>query len=117
MANKGYVSSLLNSLGTDLKRIFDLVFIEVMDHAELGGSNKATNFNWYKVSSTTHATANTEFSFTHGLPSTPKWLIPVVDLSASGSQLVPLTVSKAADGKRVYLKSASTGAVFTCYLE
>jgi hypothetical protein len=38
-------------------------------------------------------------------------------LDQVNSQLVPLTVSQAPDAQRIYLKSASTGAVFTAMVE
>jgi hypothetical protein len=58
-----------------------------------------------------------EFSVRHGLGAAPHTLIPVVDLTQEGATLVPLTVSKAADAERIYLKSSSTGAVITFFVE
>ena len=97
MSSKGYVESLLNSLQPDQKRLFFLAFGEVMDHARLGDDAKALNFDWFKVTSTTASDANTEFSVEHGMDSAPSKLLPYLDLSQVGSQVVPLTVSRAPD--------------------
>jgi hypothetical protein len=48
---------------------------------------------------------------------TPSKLIPIVSIDTPGSALVPLVTSRAADNKRIYLKSSSTGATFSAYLE
>jgi hypothetical protein len=117
MASIGYIRSLLNALDADLKKLLALAFEESVTRNELGDNTKATNFSWYKVSSTTHATANTEFSIAHGLDHVPSKVIPVLDLSQVGSQIVTLTVARAPDIRRVYLSSPSTGAVFTAYVE
>lgn len=117
MANKGYVDALLNSLEPALKQALKPAFEHVLTWAALGDQTKATNFGWYRLSSTTAATAGEEFSVLHGLDVAPSKLIPVLDLTAVGSQLVPLTVSRAPDSKRVYLTSASTSAVFLAYVE
>lgn len=117
MSAKGYVESLLNTLDADTKKSLIPAFQHVMDQGAIGTETKATNFSWYRISGTTHATALTEFSVLHGMDHAPMTLIPIVDLSAQGSQLVPLSVSRAADTKRVYLKSSSTSAAFTAYVE
>lgn len=74
---------------------------------------KAGNFLLYYIDGRTSSNANQEFSIAHGLEGTPSVLIPVMKLNEVGSMLVPLTVSRAADGKRVYLKSSSTSAAIT----
>lgn len=118
MASIGFVRSLLNGLGdADQKKVFGQLFEHVLADYALGDNNKATNFRWFKVSSTTASVANTEFSIDHGIGTKPSKLIPVLDLNAINSQIVPLTVSRAPDDRRVYLKSSSTSAVFTAYLE
>ena|SRR5690348_14124556 len=74
---------------------------------------KAGNNLLYYISGTTSSNANQEFSIAHGLEGTPSVLIPVLTLNEIGSMTVPLTVSRAADTKRVYLKSPSTSAAIT----
>lgn len=117
MAVKGYVDQQLNALPSDLRYPLETAFHYLMDNWRIGTAARAENAQLYRVSSTTHATANTEFSFKHGLSQAPSQLIQVLDLSKINSQIVPLQVSRAADGERVYLKSASTSAVITLLVE
>ena len=117
MATKGYTDALLNTLPADLRKALQPAFAHVLDTFKLGGGTKALNFAWLRFTGTTAADAGTEFSIEHGLGQTPSKLIPVLDLTEIGSQLVPLTVSRAPDDRRIYLTSASTSAVFICYVE
>ena len=71
---------------------------------------KAGNFLLYYINGVTSSNANQEFSIAHGLEGTPSVLIPVMKLNEVNSQIVSLSVSRAADSKRVYLKSPSTSA-------
>lgn len=114
---KGYVATLLNALDADVKRVLVPAFDYVQDSWKLGTNPRAINAQWYRLESTTASVANEEFSVKHGLGVAPHTLIPVLDLSAQGAQLVPLTVSRASDAERIYLKSSSTGAVFTFFVE
>lgn len=74
---------------------------------------KAGNNLLYYIDGTTSSNANQEFSIAHGMEGTPSVLIPVMKLNQVNSQVVSLSVSRAADGKRVYLKSPSTSAAIT----
>lgn len=117
MASKGYIDALLNKLPSEQRAIFSPIFDEVLRNFRLGDSDKAQNFAWFATSFTTHATANTEFSVEHGLASPPSRFIPSLTLDQVGSQLVPLSVSRAADSKRVYFKSTSTSAAVSGHFE
>lgn len=117
MASKGYLETFLNALPSDYRYPLRQALFYVMDNWRIGTGRRAENAQWYRVTSTTASVANTEFSIAHGIGSAPTQLIPIVDLSDVNSQLVPLQVSRAADAERVYLKSTSTSAVFTCLLE
>lgn len=117
MAVKGYVDTLLNALPQDLRGPLQSSFHYLFDNWRLGSGVRAQNAQWYQVTSTTASVANTEFSILHGLSQPPLWVIPVLNLTKVNAQIVPLQVSRAADASRVYLKSASTSAVFTVYLE
>ena len=117
MASKGQVDLLLNSLPTEEKKVLSEVFRYVLSWFALGTTPKAENFAWYRVTGTTHVDTNTEFSIAHGMDHAPQNLIPIVDLTAVNSQLVPLTVTRAPDARRIYLKSVSTNVTFCCYLE
>lgn len=114
---KGYVATLLNALPADIKKVMQPALDYMQDSWKLGTGPRATNAQWYRIESTTAGVANEEFSVRHGLGVAPHTLIPVLDLTASGAQLVPLVVSRAADDERVYLRSASTSAFVTFFVE
>lgn len=117
MAAFGYITTLLNTLDATIRVPLNNACEYILRELSIGTNTKADNFNWYKVTGTTHATANTEFTIAHGMDHAPTLLIPVVKLTSTGGQLVPLSVSRTADTKRVYLKSSSTSATFLAYLE
>jgi hypothetical protein len=117
MADKGYVNSFINALPENLRYPLRNSFWYLMDNWRIGTGARAINAQLYRLTGTTHATANTEFSIKHGMDGTPTQILQVLDLSVVNSQIVPLTVSKAADGDRIYLKSSSTGATFTLLAE
>ena len=117
MASKGYISALLNGLSSDLRKALNPAFEHVLDTWKLGTADKAANAAWYRFSGTTHATPGTEFSIEHGLNQIPTTLIPILPLGDVGNQLIPLAVSRAADGRRVYLTSSVASAPFVVFLE
>jgi hypothetical protein len=117
MATIGYIDILLNTLEPTVKGPIKSAFDYLLSNWRLGDGVRAENAQWYKFESTTASVANTEFSIHHGLNQKPSKLIPILDLNTVGSQLVPLVASRAPDAQRVYLKSSSTSAVFTCLLE
>ena len=117
MANAGYIATLLNALDSDIKRVLIPAFDYLQGNWRLGTAARAANAQLYRLESTTASVAGTEFSVKHGLGTAPHTLIPVLDLTAEGAQLVPLTVTRAADAERVYLASSSTGAVVTFFVE
>lgn len=121
MARSTFVDALLGGLAADmrsaLKRVFEYVLDGNLRSGPVAHQTRAENFAWVYLNSTTPSTANTEFSILHGLDSAPSVLFPCLDLTAVGAQMVPLTVSKAPDSKRVYLKSSSTNAVITVRVE
>lgn len=117
MASIGYVRTLLNQLEDKVKKALEPAFEHAMTDNIIGTATKAANFRWVKLSSTTHGTANTEFTLAHGLGVVPTNVIPFLDVSLVGSQMVPLTVSQAPDVMRLYFKSSSTGAVFSVLVE
>ena len=92
-------------------------FWYLMDNWKIGTGGRAINAQLYRISGTTAAIANTEFSIKHGQDGSPVQLIPILDLSAVNAQLVPLTTSRAADAERVYLKSSVASAPFNALVE
>ncbi len=117
MAATGYVAQILNALDADVRKVLTQAFDYVMRENSLGEATKAENFAWYRITGVTSTSANTEFSVVHGMSAAPAKLIPYLDLSVVNAQLPELTVSRAPDARRVYLKSPSVGATFQAYLE
>lgn len=117
MATKAYVETFINALPSDIRYPIRSALWYLMDNWRLGTGTRAENAQLYRISSTTAATANTEFTVAHGLSDAPSQVVQVLDLSQVNSQLVPLTVSRAPDAKYLYLKSSSTSAPFTMLVE
>lgn len=120
MASKGYVESLINRLDQTVRTSLKYAFEHVLDQGQIGGighQEKAINFRWYRLDGTTSSNANEEFSIVHGLGLAPFHLLPLVPLTSSGTQLVRLRVTRAADASRIYLSSPDTGAAFTILAE
>lgn len=113
MADIGYIESELGGLAPEQKRPLVSAFRYLLGNLAFGAvehQTRATNFQAYYLTGTTPAAAQTEFSIAHGLQSAPNVLVPVLALNQVGAQLVPLQIARAADDKRVYLKSSSTSA-------
>lgn len=122
MADLGYVTSLLRGIPDEKTRsILEQVMTHVLGNLRYGvpeHQTRAVNGQYYWLSSTTAADTS-EFSILHGLPSAPAYGIPVLELDHVGSKAGFLTVTKAADGKRIYLRAdaGSTNTAFTLLVE
>jgi hypothetical protein len=121
MAIPGYVEALLGGLEANTKRALTEVFRYVLPNGKWGPvdhQTKSESFQGYYVSSTT-ASSTGEFSIVHGMGRTPYLCIPIVPLDVVGARSIPLTVTRAADGQRIYLKTeaGSTSAACFLYLE
>ena len=121
MADLGLVRAQLSGIPDEKsRRILMTVFEYLMGNLTFGEPEhqaRAKNHQSYFLQSTTAAVAGTEFSIVHGLTTAPHLAIAVVDLKTAGSQLVPLSVSRVADSKRVYFTSTSTSAPFAILVE
>lgn len=120
MATPGYVRGLLGSLPDDLRRALGNVFEYTLANWRVGlpgHQKRAENAQWIQLDGTTPSTANTEFSIAHGLGTAPRVAFPCLDLTSSGTQMIPLVNSRTADGSRVYFRSSSTSAAFTLFVE
>lgn len=115
MADIGNIESELGSLPPAHKKALVAAFRYLLNNISLTRQDRgrAQNAQLYYTSGTTSSNANEEFSLAHGLGETPLYLMPVLSLDEVGTQIVPLVVSRAADSRRVYLKSSSTGAAIT----
>ena len=121
MADKGFIRTLTASIPDQTtRRVVQQSFEHVLDNMRLGvpeHQTRAVNSQQYWLVGTTSTSANTEFSLEHGLPSAPRYLIPTLDLSQPGAKIVPLTVTRAADARRIYLSSSDTNASITVLVE
>lgn len=120
MASLGVIETLLNGLPTDSKKVLLEVFRALVPRLRFGpidpDTPKAENFDGFTLSSTT-GTSTSEFSIEHGMGRTPYRISPCADLTAVNSAIVPLQVTRAADAKRIYLKSSVTSTPFSIYVE
>ena len=80
-------------------------------------SSRGANLRWFPLQATTPNTPDTEFSIEHGLSTIPYNLIPCLPLDSVGAKLVDLTVTRAADVRRIYLSSSVTDAPITVFIE
>lgn len=120
MADKGYVESQLNRLESNLRNVFTQIFTHVLDTYQIGGighQEKAQNFRWVRLDSTTATVSGQEFTIQHGAGQMPLYLIPLMPLDSSGVWLPRLKVTRAADASRIYLSSPDTNVQFTCLME
>jgi hypothetical protein len=119
LANKGYTDQILNTLPTETRGPVTRAFQYVLDNLRFGlqsDRTRAENMQGYRLDATTHVDANTEFSVSHGLGQAPSLVLPILILDV-GNSFVPLTVTRAADASRIYLRSSSTGAPISLYVE
>lgn len=120
MATSAAVESLIGSLDAVTKKALKAIFDYVLKNLRVGRpghQEPSENFQASFVEGTTASVANQEFSILHGRDSAPYLAIPVVDLGTIGSKVVDLTVTRAADGSRVYFSSSVTDAPIRLLLE
>jgi len=120
MADASYVKSILGGLQADIRKAMDQAFTYVLGNLRFGPVEhqaRATNFQAYWLTGVTSSNANEEFTIAHGLGYAPNVVFPVLALNQVGSQSVPLTVSRAADVNRIYLKCSSTGVAVSLLVE
>jgi hypothetical protein len=120
VASKSYVETLLNRLEVAIRTPVVQAFQHTLDNLQIGGvahQEKATNFRWIRLDSTTAVNANEEFTIAHGAGQTPLYLIPFLPLDSSGAWVPRLKVTRAADASRLYLSSPDTNAPFSMLME
>lgn len=123
MAALGLIESELQGI-SDVKdravllRIFRYVLKELrVGHPTGMVPDPAENFSAAFLTGTTASVANNEFTLPHGFGRVPYLAFGVLPLDQEGAQLVPLTVTRVADNKRIYLSSSVTDAPVTIYVE
>jgi hypothetical protein len=120
MAQPSFIHALNGSLPQDIKRSQQQVWDYALANLRFGqpeAEERSENLQAYYYAATTPAVANTEFSIPHSLGRAPYLLIPVLPLNDVNAQIVPLTVSRAADSARIYLKSSATSAPIRVLVE
>lgn len=120
MADIGLLRQKAKAIPDPTTRSLMVEIVEELNRLAFGGVDtdnpKATNFALYHQAATTGGSTS-EFSLAHGMDRTPHLAILTLDLTQPGATLVPLEVGKAADGRRIYLKSTSTGRPFSLLVE
>jgi hypothetical protein len=100
------------------RRIFQAILTDLrIGHPQGVQPDPCVNFGAGFFHGTTASTPDDEFSITHGFGRTPYLVVPVLPLDVLGAQIVPLTVTRVADDKRIYLSSSVADAPVTVYLE
>ncbi len=124
MADLGLVESYIRALPLDQRTTWFGIFREILKnlrfgHPDANGSSAQalTNFGGAFLMTTTPSVGNTEFSVAHGLGRTPYGLIQFLPLDVVGAKTVLLENTRAADDKRIYLKTATTDAPITLIVE
>jgi len=125
MATSSHAKTLLGGIDAALKKALSEVLDYVLNNTMAFGPieaneprTKTTNMAGRYLKVTTSGTANQEFSVAHGLGRTPNVIWQVTSPRVVNSRFLgDLTVSRAADEMRLYLTSASTGAVVWVYCE
>ena len=121
MAQTGYAKALLGGLPDDLKVALTRILEYIVPNGKFGPPDdraKSESFSAFYMVSTT-ATSTGEFSIQHGMGRTPYVAIPVLALNSSVYHLPVLSVTRPADGQRLYLKAeaGSTNQVFVLLVE
>lgn len=122
MADLGFVKATLRGIPDERTRTrLETVFTHILQNLRFGAPDhqtRAENFQIYFMQSTT-AQSTGEFSIAHGLPTTPRYAIPILKLDQVGAKAGGLTVSRAADTARFYLKAdaGSTNVPITLLIE
>lgn len=120
MADPGYVRQYLGAFEGSQRSALDTIFTYLLGNLRWGlpgDAKRVENAQFYELDVTTPADAATEFSVAHGFPNAPRLVVPVLDVTQAGNRFVGLTVTRPADSKRLYLKSDSTSAQITLFVE
>lgn len=124
MSDLGYVESEISGLPSAERPIHKRIWQHVLKlskmrfgHVDADEPQVSQNMGGGLYTGTTPSVANEEFSILHNFDQAPYLIVPVLGLDQVGQQIVPLQVSRAADNRRIYLKSSATDAPFAVYVE
>jgi hypothetical protein len=122
MADLGFFESEIKSLPENIRptmvRLFRALLKDIrFGHPDGSSSDPMLNMGGAFLHGTTPATPGNEVSLPHKFGRAPYLAYPVLRLDAVGSSTVPLTVSRVADDKRIYLTSTIASAPFSVGVE
>lgn len=120
MSDLGYIERELKSLPANLQPALQRIFQAIVKEGRFGHPadlEPMQNFSGHWYESETPSIAGTEFTVAHQFGRSPYLLVPVLALDVVGSRIVPLEVTRAADEKRIYLKSTIADAPILFGLE
>jgi hypothetical protein len=122
MAALGTVENEIKTLPANLQptmlRIFRAFLRDLRFGHPTGETNDPlVNFGGAFLYGTTPSAPGDTVTIAHGFGRTPYLAIAGLRLDAVGSSIVPLTVQRAADDKRIYLTSTESDAPFTLLVE
>lgn len=122
MADLGAIEGEIKSLPIEMRatmlRIFRLLVKDVrLGHPKGEQPDPALNMGGGFFHGTTPATPGDEFTIAHGFGRVPYLAVPILRLDAIGVSTVPLTVSRAADDKRVYFTSTVASTPVSLFIE
>lgn len=118
----GFIESEIKSLPAELRptflRIFRIVAKDVrLGHPKGEQPDPALNMGGGFFHAVTPATPGDEFTIVHGFGRVPYLAVPILRLDAVGSSVVAVTVSRAADDKRLYFTSTEASIPVSFFVE
>lgn len=122
MADLGLVTAELQSIPAEWRPAFMRIFTTVLKDLRFGHPSGAvidpcTNFGAGFLAAVTPSTPGDLFTIAHPFGRAPYMAMGVLPLDVEGAQLVPLTVERAADARRIYLSSTVGSAPITLFVE
>jgi hypothetical protein len=122
MADLGFFESEIRTLPEALRptllRLFRALLKDIrFGHPTGEAADPLLNLAGAFLHATTPAIASTELAIRHNFGRTPYLALPVLRLDSVGSSIVSLTVSRAADDKRIYVTSPVTNAPISLAVE
>jgi hypothetical protein len=122
VASIGDITTKINALPIALRKPMLDIFTELLTQLRFGHPNGSAkdptlNFGGAFLHGTTPTTPGDELAMAHGFGRVPYLAHGVLRLDAVGSTLVPLTVSRVSDDKRIYVTSTESAKAFSLYVE
>lgn len=121
MAAIGYLSSLLNTLPAEVRRVLAAYTQEAFSTLRFGAPSTSAvaceNFGGHLVPYTTSSVANREVPVAHQLGRVPRLWFQVAAADTVNATSPVLTQTRAADATYLYVKSATTSASGHLFVE